>query len=103
MSKGTDYSGVIKGVGQFAGQVGQALYQNSDTAGFGANDTTHQIRDSLSDMALQSGNGYLMAYGLLGKFSGGVTDALGGRASDYTQSQMNAIGLGNDTGLKWAN
>ena len=54
-------------------------------------------------MALQSGNPYLMAYGALGKVTGGVTDALGGRASDYTQSQMNAIGLGDDVGLKAAN
>lgn len=103
VSKGTDYSGIIQGAGQFAGQVGQAFYQNSDAAGFGANDTTHQIRDSISDMALQSGNPYLMAYGAIGKVTGGVTDALGGRASDYTQSQMKAIGLGDDGGLKAAN
>jgi len=76
--------------------VGNALYQKSGVAGFGASDTTKQVRDSISDAAIKSGNPYAMAIGLATKAVDGITDATGLRAADYTDEQIEDLGLGSD-------
>lgn len=78
-----------------------AAYQNSGVAGFGASDTTNQIRTGIADAAIASGNPYAMAIGLATKAVDGVVDVAGGRAADYTNAQLDALGV--DGGVKTAN
>ena len=100
-NKGFDAKGLMSGIGQVMSPLTDAAYQNSGVAGFGASDTTNQIRSNISDAAIQSGNPYAMAIGLATKAVDGIVDISGGRAADYTNAQLDALGV--DGGVKTAN
>ena len=94
--KGTSAVDIMGALTEPMNAVGDALYQKSGVAGFGASDTTKQIRDTISDAAIKSGNPYAMAIGLATKAVDGITDATGLRAADYTNDQLDDLGVGSD-------
>lgn len=94
--KGSSGVDIMSALTEPVNAVGNALYQKSGVAGFGASDTTKQVRDSISDAAIKSGNPYAMAIGLATKAVDGITDATGLRAADYTDEQIEDLGLGSD-------
>lgn len=100
---GFDAKPLMSAISDLTKPLTNAAYQNSGVAGFGASDTTNQIRTSIADAAISSGNPYAMAIGLATKAVDGVVDVAGGRAADYTNAQLDALGLGKDVkAANWA-
>lgn len=98
---GFDAKGLMSSISDLTKPLTNAAYQNSRVAGFGASDTTNQIRTGIADAAIASGNPYAMAIGLATKAVDGVVNVAGGRAADYTNAQLDALGV--DGGVKTAN
>lgn len=94
----------MQGAGTAMNGIGQLAWNSSNNkaANFGTGQTAYDTRTGISDAMVNSGNPYVAAAGLATKVVDGIVDIAGGRAANYSKSDLSDIGLGDDGSLNAA-
>lgn len=86
-------SGIVDSIGGIMNIANSAIFANSDSNRSVEDLSASNIRSSVSDLMLKSGNPYVMAAGLLAKGSDAIMDATGARSNQISKETQEKTGI----------
>ena len=86
-------SGIVDSIGGIMNIANSAIFANSDSNRSIEDLSASNIRSSVSDLMLKSGNPYVMAAGLLAKGGDAIMDATGMRSNQISKKTQEKTGI----------
>ena len=86
-------SGIVDSIGGIMNIANSAIFANSDSNRSVEDLSASNIRSSVSDLMLKSGNPYVMAAGLLAKGGDAIMDATGMRSNQISKKTQEKTGI----------
>ena len=86
-------SGIVDSIGGIMNIANSAIFTNSDSNRSTEDLSASNIRSSVSDLMLKSGNPYVMAAGLLAKGGDAIMDATGMRSNQISKKTQEKTGI----------
>ena len=86
-------SGIVDSIGGIMNIANSAIFANSDSNRSTEDLSASNIRSSVSDLMLKSGNPYVMAAGLLAKGGDAIMDATGMRSNQISKKTQEKTGI----------
>ena len=86
-------SGIVDSIGGIMNIANSAIFANSDSNRSVEDLSASNIRSSVSDLMLKSGNPYVMAAGLLAKGGDAIMDATGMRSNQISKKAQEKTGI----------